>query len=185
MTVGDWTGAAQNIVQTCAIIVGGVWAYYKFVKGRTFYRRAELTVNGTLLLASGSVAVRAQIMFQNTGAAKIPLRAKIVEASVYRGDVDDKGRAVWHEFGNAPLFAEHDWLESQETIVDDILIPVPDMPHVLAYCVTAKAFERRGNARGKRWGFFGQPRPGGAQWTGKAVVLPPVLSDPQQVESEG
>ncbi len=184
MTTGDWIGAGQNIVQAAAIIMGGVWAYYKFVKGRTFYRRAELTVNGTLVPTSDPATIRAQVTFQNTGASKIPLRAKIVRAAVYEGEADEQGRAVWHEFGSAPLFAEHDWIESQETIVDDILIPVPTDIHALGYRITGIAIERRGNERGKRWGLFGTPRPGGAQWTGKAIVLAEAPSDPAGSESE-
>ena len=38
----DWTntnhftGSLQNIVQVLAFIAGGFWAYFKFIKGRTF-----------------------------------------------------------------------------------------------------------------------------------------------------
>jgi hypothetical protein len=32
----DFTEAFANLTQSCALIAGGVWAYFKFAKGRTF-----------------------------------------------------------------------------------------------------------------------------------------------------
>src|SRR6266545_2898743 len=76
MSWADWVDAISKIISTAAIIVGGTWAYYKFVRGRTFAKRAELEVTGELLDADELRALRARVTLRNTGATKIPLRAK-------------------------------------------------------------------------------------------------------------
>ena len=42
----SWSNVGRNAVQILALLVGGGWAWLKFVRGRTFRRRGELTVEG-------------------------------------------------------------------------------------------------------------------------------------------
>jgi hypothetical protein len=58
MDIGDWVGAVQSGVATIAIIVGAIWGYYKFVRGRTFARRAEPAVAAELLSKGDEHAMR-------------------------------------------------------------------------------------------------------------------------------
>jgi hypothetical protein len=44
----EFTDAFANVIQSSALIAGGVWAYFKFAKGRTFQDRLTLTVSGRL-----------------------------------------------------------------------------------------------------------------------------------------
>src|ERR1044072_9845904 len=54
-TTVDWTRTKEfteglsNTVQSLALVAGGVWAYFKFRKGRTFQDRFTPTVSGRLL----------------------------------------------------------------------------------------------------------------------------------------
>lgn len=164
MNFGDWIGAAASAVQAAAIIVAGVWAYYKFIRGRTFHRRAQLGTTPALLHSPPSVRVKASL--QNTGAADIPLRAKTIRiASFEHGDVDDKGRPNWREIAHGPVFTEHEWLESQETVTDDVLIPLPEIDRDLkALLVTCIVYEQRK----QRW--YKRKKGGGVAWTSKSIV---------------
>jgi hypothetical protein len=168
MNTGDWIGAAQNIVSAAAIIGGAAWGYVKFVKGRTFHRRAELTVDASFVFAGTSPAIRVKATFENTGGANIPLRAKAITVETYDGK-DENGTPAWREVAIAPLFREHDWIESEETIVDDVLVSLPSdgIGDTRAYRVTALVYERTG----RRYGVL-KPKPGGIQWTGRAIVSP-------------
>jgi hypothetical protein len=49
VSVGNWLSYLLNALQAVAIVVGGFFAYYKFVRGRTFHRRAELSVDAELI----------------------------------------------------------------------------------------------------------------------------------------
>src|ERR1051325_5355174 len=42
----DFTDAIANLTQTLALLAGGVWAYFKFAKGRTFRDRLTPSVSG-------------------------------------------------------------------------------------------------------------------------------------------
>jgi hypothetical protein len=51
----DFAQALANVSQSLALIGGGVWAYFKFVKGRTFQDRLTPTVSGKIVLIDGAV----------------------------------------------------------------------------------------------------------------------------------
>ena len=52
----DFAQAFANVTQSLALIAGGLWAYFKFVKGRTFEDRLNTTVSGKLVSIHGSVS---------------------------------------------------------------------------------------------------------------------------------
>lgn len=164
MSVGNWLSYSLNALQAVAIVVGGFFAYYKFVKGRTFHRRAELSVDAELIHGSEPKAVRAHVELEDTGASDIPLRLKTLGVSAYEGQEDQFGNPVWREIAKyVPLFTAHTLIESQETIEEDVLIPLPPSSTALAYRVTGEVYEdRRGN-------HFG-PKTGATVWTGNSIV---------------
>jgi hypothetical protein len=163
VNTGDWIGAVLDLVQIAAIIIGALWAYYKFFRGRIFHKRAEPSVESSLLRTGSSYAIRARVTLENTGSADIPLRVTLISVATYvAGDVDEHGRPQWPEVARAHAFRDHESVESQETIVDDLLIPLrkedsPEEQAVLAYRVTCQAYERRSSG-------------GGIVWTTKAIV---------------
>jgi hypothetical protein len=168
MNAGNWISAALNIVQIAAIVIGALWAYYKFFKGRIFHRRAEPTVEASLVTAHSSYAIRARVTLENTGSTDVPLRVTLLTLAAHSaGDVDEDGYAQWRDVARAHAFCDdsgkrdHDEVESQETIVDDVLIPLPPddtaEPDVFAYRVTCQVYERRNGE-------------GGIVWTTKTIV---------------
>src|SRR4051794_32789517 len=107
MNTGDWISAGQNIVQGAAILVGGAWAYYKFVRGRTLHRRAELEVDASLITRRPP-SLRTRTTMRNTGAADIPLRAKVLRVATFiPNDVQANGRPNWREICTSPVFTDH------------------------------------------------------------------------------
>jgi hypothetical protein len=164
---GDWISAALDLVQIAAIVIGAVWAYYKFFRGRIFHKRAEPTVEASLLSANSSYAVQVKVTLENTGSADIPLRVTLLTVASYvAGDVDEYGRPRWPEVARAHAFKDHDSVESQETIIDDLLIPLrkedaPERRNILAYRVSCQVYERRSEG-------------GGIVWTTKTIVPAPL-----------
>jgi hypothetical protein len=168
MNFGDWVSAALNMLQIAAIVIAAAWAYYKFVRGRTFHRRAEVDVDASLLADDSERAIHAHATLQNTGGADIPLRVKALKVrSFRRGEVDEKGRPRWQDVTTSPVFDDHDWIESQETIADEVLVPLTAKDangDVLAYRVTCLIYEQR------RKKFFRREAGGGVCWTSNAIV---------------
>lgn len=163
MNTGDWISAGLALVQIAAILIGALWAYYKFFKGRIFHKRAEPAIDANLLRTGSSYAIRAGVKLKNTGSADIPLRVTLISVATYvAGDVDEHGRPQWPEVARAHAFGDHESVESQETIVDDLLIPLrkehaPGRQAVLAYRITCQVYERRKEG-------------GGICWTTRAIV---------------
>jgi len=173
MNFGDWAGAVQNIVSVVAIVVGAFWAYYKFFRGRTFHRRAEVGLAASLLVDDVSHAICMKVTLENTGGSDIPLRVKLLTLRVFRrGELTEKGRPIWHDIATARVFDDHDWIESQETISDDVLIPLPGEAgeDVLAYRVTCQVYERRRPPAWKRLVSWRAVPSGGICWTSNTVV---------------
>jgi hypothetical protein len=164
MNVGDWVGAVQNGVATIAIIGGAAWGYFKFVRGRTFAFRAEPSVTGDLLRNGDKQGIRACVCVKNTGAAKIPLRAKAVYVAALRADGEQEKLAA------AAVFEDHENLEAQETISDEVLIPLPDRDDAPAYLLKFLFFERT-------------TKPTAIQWTARAIV-PGRLAKPAEAQTE-
>jgi len=152
MNFGDWAGAVQNVVAVAAIVIGAAWGYYKFVRGRTFHRRAELRLQGELVRRGTFNAVRVQPTLTNTGGSDIPLRAKIARIYAFaEHDVDSRGRPNWDEVASVPFFQDHEHVESQETIADDVLVAVPrevSGASAMALKVSAFVYERRAKPGG-------------------------------------
>lgn len=67
----DFTEAFANLTQSLALIGGGVWAYFKFAKGRTFRDRLTPTVTAKFVLIEGSVFLAVTTRIKNVGLAKI------------------------------------------------------------------------------------------------------------------
>src|SRR4029079_3658866 len=67
----DFTEAFANVTQTLALIAGGVWAYFKFAKGRTFRDRLIPTVSGKFISMIGSLCLVAMIQLQNVVLSRI------------------------------------------------------------------------------------------------------------------
>jgi hypothetical protein len=102
MNFGDWAGAILDLVQIAAIVIGAIWAYYKFVKGRVWHRRAEPTVEATLISNAETPALRTRVTLENTGAADVPLRTSLLTIfSAVAGESDEHGEARWQQVARA------------------------------------------------------------------------------------
>ena len=74
VTAASWTEIARGVaavVQILAIVVAGAWAYYKFVRGRTFKPRAELDLDAHILEVEDEKAISLNVDFHNTGSIRI------------------------------------------------------------------------------------------------------------------
>jgi len=61
---------AGTTVTAVAVIVGGLWAYFKFVRGRTFRPRLELGMSGQWRMIKDEPFLHARVTVKNIGAAQ-------------------------------------------------------------------------------------------------------------------
>src|SRR5690349_2715001 len=67
----QFTGSIQNIVQVLALCAGGCWAYFKFVKARTFKQSLTPAVTGRFVMLDEMVYLIATIQIKNVGSSRI------------------------------------------------------------------------------------------------------------------
>ncbi len=154
----DSVGGLAAVVNIAAIVVGGSWAYFKFAKGRTFAYRMETGLSATLLAGDDARALDVTVELRNTGASKIPLSDVVKVVYVYGVRRSTWNSAASLDWGDplkvVPIFQHHEWVEAQEVISDEVLVPVPpeDDEEWLAYrieCMVASADRPR--RRALRW----------------------------------
>jgi hypothetical protein len=124
MNLNSATGTASNIASSVAIIIGGVWAYFKFIKGRVFARRAELSVSSKFEESTETAYLSVTVTLKNNGMSKLPLNEnmKLVRVLGLIPDPSTRlGVAGWERIATFPILTQHAWLEAQEAVTDTVL----------------------------------------------------------------
>jgi len=132
--VRDWVDYAQGaaaVAQVIALIVGGVWAYFKFARGRTFARRLEPVVAGELLESGGKEMFRVRLRVRNAGASRVTFAKDPKAVYLYAtasSDWSPGANVYWPKdhLMLTPVLGEHKWIEAGETVTDEVLVPVPE-----------------------------------------------------------
>ena len=78
--------AADKLVKIAAIVIGGVWAYYKFVKGRFYRPRLEPSVTAETFRSADRDYVVVSTSLKNVGTSKIDIQ----QGSCPKSVIDDK-----------------------------------------------------------------------------------------------
>jgi hypothetical protein len=131
----DVVEVIRDVAQIAAILLGGIWAYLKFIRGRTFKSRGELRVKATLLTFDDEPAILIDTRFQNTGLSRIKLRTDIAHVTVDwlpSSRWSPTSAANWAPMRSAtsdaaaapayPIFQDHESVEPGETITGQILV---------------------------------------------------------------
>jgi hypothetical protein len=169
MDLQSATDIVRNIATSFAVVVGGGWAYFKFVRGRTFANRAELEVSASLQRGISGLYLYAVVTLKNDGLSKLPLNSKYKAIRLY-GLMDEDGShietAKWKRLSTRPILDQHEWLEGEETVTDTVLYSLPsasktDASHA-AYQLEALVGARRRRLTQK-----------GTQWQSRVVVFAP------------
>lgn len=134
-----------NAVTALAIIVGGVWAYFRFVKGRTYRMRAEVQLSGGWSTIDSANVLHARVSIKNIGASKVALtqrgtglRVSAVGASQAQPPISIE----WQSLAVFSIFKEHEWVEPDETISDELLLDI-DAPQPTSVLFEARLILRR------------------------------------------
>ncbi len=167
----------NNAVTSAAVIIGGTWAYFKFIRGRTFAHRAELDVSASLGTGTNSSYLSITITLKNTGLSKLQLNSNMKAIRLFRiaAEADDGPSLVrWQRILTSPIFEAHAWLEAQETVTDTVVYDVhgsgvSDADHAVYQMEAIVGARRRLITRR------------GTMWTSRAVVFMPTNNSAQSL----
>jgi len=156
-TLENW----KNLVAVVGTLVAGAFTYLKFFRGRTFAPRLELGVKGELLVDGEARCLLATLTLKNVGLSKVELDARVTRLEValyergayeflYANPPADGAEVVrpayWGEPHPFRVFTPHGWVESGETIADQLLVTIPAgdyLAYRLTFVATAPETELR------------------------------------------
>lgn len=128
-----------KILNALAILIGGFWAYIKFIKGRLFHPRLELNLEGQLLKNNNISHLLLRYEVKNVGLSKVNLNTDNSGIRVRRYypqlDSMEIENVKWIHLGSFPIFEKHKWIESGETIKESILLSIKDSENVFYQAV--------------------------------------------------
>ncbi|WP_157734995.1 hypothetical protein [Pseudofrankia inefficax] len=157
-TLNSVASFASQIVQVLAISVGGFWGYFKFIRGRTFSSRTRVSIDGSVIETAGGYAVRAVVELNNVGLVRLPLGMRIVTLSVASRPAVDGANLQWRQVLLTQTLTGHDWLEGQEVVKEEELLPIPN--HCLDSVRDSGAVKLRSEIWSKK----------GFRWTATTVI---------------
>jgi hypothetical protein len=123
-----WLDQTQKLSQIVAIVVGGIWAYTKFFRGRVFYTRLEPSVTGQVFRREEADYLLVFLRLKNVGIAKVDIEQKGTALRVFGcGILADRSPKVlnWDRLHTLAIMAQHAWIEASETIDDTLMIVLP------------------------------------------------------------
>lgn len=128
-----WGEFAKNVVEILAIIVGGFWTYFHYLKGRTFKRRLESSLNAAIELRHSKHYLVVHSELKNIGSSKVRLNRDESGVAIYPGEPKGLGTAEvsnisWHKRAMFNVFSDHEWIEPTESIRDALVVELPDKP---------------------------------------------------------
>lgn len=141
-TFKDFAAGIGSIVTAAAVIVGGIWAYYKFIRGRTYRPRLAVDLAGQWRRLDESDVLHLRVRVTNIGASKVALNQYGTGLQVAfpgeRRNNEIRWEKVRLKSGNEPSAAdaervfevllEHAWIEPGETVSDDLLLDLGRPP---------------------------------------------------------
>ena len=126
----------QSAVTTVAVVVGAVWTYFKFIRGRTFRPHVQTQIDASWLPETADVGlIHVRIQVTNIGQAKVELDPDAT--GLYVSRMADKqtsppSETRWDDYDVAyDLFSSHQWIEPGELVTDDLLIRLPAREDVI------------------------------------------------------
>ena len=130
----EYANKVASLIDTAlkivALVVGGLFAYWKFFMGRTFHPRLEPTVTASARTEDGQVFLKVSCKVKNVGLSSVDLDKDLSIIEVFLQDLavtTYPAEVAWRKESDlwANVFTSHGWIEGGETIEDAHLFVFP------------------------------------------------------------
>jgi hypothetical protein len=122
--------SAEKIFKIAAIIIGGIWVYYNYFRGRTYKPRLEPTISGKIIKVGGIPYLVIKAKLKNAGLSKIGIKQEGSAIRILAYDLKKQANSVelvgsnW--LATFSVFEEDEWVEPGKGIEDQLLITIPE-----------------------------------------------------------
>jgi hypothetical protein len=118
-----------HLVAAIALIVGGGWAYLKYIRGRTFVRRLDIRATGTVQKTVRMIRLVVEIDASNVGLRVLEISPaesglRVYTLSARPEAVEEAAEARWEYVGTWGLFEAQRLLEPGESVRDPHLLEI-------------------------------------------------------------
>jgi hypothetical protein len=124
----------EQVCKILAILATGFWAYYRFLKGRTFRPRLELSVSGTAARHEGVNCLICSMSVKNVGLSRVDIVREGTGLRVSESNVtafQPIEAAGWTPKAVFDALLQHAWIEPNEPITEQIVIGLPSSNIIL------------------------------------------------------
>ncbi len=140
----DFAAGISSVVTAGGVIVAGFWTYFKFIKGRTYRPRLAVELAAQWRNVDGSDLLHVRVRVTNIGASMVDLNQYGSGLQVAFPADPAYNEIGWKRVrlrsGDDPhdgevdrvfeVLTEHQWIESGETVSDDLLLDVDRPPSI-------------------------------------------------------
>ncbi|HXM36875.1 MAG TPA: hypothetical protein VN920_16890 [Pyrinomonadaceae bacterium] len=127
------SGTVEHVATVVAVIIGGLWAYYKFFRGRVFVPRLDLELSATGFCKNNTTFLVVSLELKNVGLSRVDIHqrgtALRVSANVGNTPITKTDTVSWRRPKAYTIFERHSWIESRESIKDELMIAIPGCNH--------------------------------------------------------
>jgi hypothetical protein len=120
-----WVDIVGGVITAVAVLVGAAWAYFKFVAGRTFRPRLEVTLSGQWRVHGSEAVFHVRLNLKNIGASKVKLVQKGTGLRVSKLSTDagvSPDARSWESIQIFEILIDHEWVEPAESVTDEHLL---------------------------------------------------------------
>jgi hypothetical protein len=122
----DVAAGLQSIATAIALMAGGIWAYYKFFRSRTFHPRLEGAIEANVVKRSQYPMLQVEINLKNGGLTSLFIVQHGSGLRILRCSDNDSGDLYddvpWEHLSTRSVFESHEWIEPSESISEKILL---------------------------------------------------------------
>ena len=122
-------GIVDTVCKIVALLLGGLFAYWKFFMGRTFHPRLEPAITATARTQDDQIFLKVSCKLKNVGLSSIDLDSELSVIRVFLQDLAPTtglGEVQWRIESDlaVDVFQSHDWIEGGETLlVGPVFLP--------------------------------------------------------------
>lgn len=139
MEIESTLGNVQSALTSMAIVAGGIWAYFKFIRSRLFHAKIEIQLDAEFAFGVSEDVVVASVQVKNVGFTKASFELDICSLEVclseFRPQLDFTDAARWRQVATIPILYHHHWLEPGETAREQEAITLHDRVDLAARLV--------------------------------------------------
>jgi len=161
----------SDLLTSLGIVVGGLWAYFKFFKGRTFRTRLEPKITAKIVNQGNTKILIASMELTNIGLTVVYLNP-LTSIDVYVINLVPPTKLSSVKLGDSPrtfpVFEHHSWIEPEETIRDEIMLRLPNADDISYQLQLVVRSENRSIV--KRWESWRKRRRLGGKWSSSCVA---------------